>query len=564
MERDFVDKIWSQTKRKNDPYKDLLELRKKSYEEYKRESYIKLQNELEKIGAVDNIIKTKKVINLIDSFKQSSKSRSGRNLELFISKILTQYNISFYEQQHNGITGDFIFEVKGKMIILSIKNTLRERWKEFLADLNQKQSEVFILTLDDISPSLLEKLRKHKIRVINHDVSFKDFLLNIKMTETKVNLSLNFIDLFCGAGGMSVGFEKEDFVPLIGIDSNLKAIETYKINRSEDCKVLCDNIKNISANQIQELVENQNVHLIVGGPPCTSVSMAGKRDPNDIRNTLFMDFIRMVRYFKPQIVVMENVVGLLSAKDKEGKLIIDSIIAEYKEAGYRVKYKKMNAYDYGVPQKRKRIIFVCVRDDIEKEYFFPEGKAKKKNVGSVLEEKVDDKYYFSQKMVEGFRKRKEANRNNGKGYGYQILNPEEPSYTISARYYKDGAEAIVDDNGRWRKLTEREVARIQTFPEDYKFSGNSSDVYTQIGNAVPCLLAASIAKSIKDFLKGVKLEVKTEDYVDEVSYQLTYSDLLSYNKTELINFCKTHKIVGYSKYKKGELVEYIKEKLELD
>lgn len=227
----------------------------------------------------------------------------------------------------------------------------------------------------------------------------------------------------------------------------------------------------------------------------------------------------------------------------------------------------MNSADYGVPQKRNRVIFVCIRSDITKEYIFPSPTHENNHisVGSILEDDVPDKYTLSEKMVSGFIKRKTENKKNGKGFGFQVLNPDQPSYTISARYYKDGADALVNLGGdSYRKLTEMEVSRIQTFPEDYEFVGNSSEIYTQLGNAVPCLLAEVIATSIKEFLSNMTLTYCVSKKKDIVDYKLEYNDLLSYNKTELVNLCKSKNIIGYSKYKKGDLVEYIVKKLNIN
>ena len=123
-------------------------------------------------------------------------------------------------------------------------------------------------------------------------------------------------------------------------------------------------------------------------------------------------------------------------------------------------------------------------------------------VGTILESEndVDPSYFHSPAMVEGFKRRKAKNLAEGKGFGWQILKPDLPSYTLSARYWKDGSDAIVQHGERYRMLTLKEAAAIQTFPKDYEFCGSKKDVYTQIGNAVPCLLARAIAFELKQHL----------------------------------------------------------------
>lgn len=559
MEQQFVDQVWNSHPRMSNPYDELVSLRKKSYEMYKQRKLAEVQTALQQLGPIDSIIKTKQVINIVDSFKQTSKSRGGINFELFIAKIFDYYGVVYHRQKLKHLKGDFIFERCGKYIILSVKTTYRERWKQLADDIQDGVSEVYTMTLETIVPTTIESIHKLGIKIIEHDISLKEFIWYLKgMSADK----LNTIDLFCGAGGLSQGFETAGFTTLLGMDSNITAVDTYQLNYPH-AKTICDNIKAVSANQVDDIIDHQCVNLIIGGPPCTSVSMAGRRDPSDTRQTLFFDFIRMIKYFMPQVVVMENVPGLLSAKNPTGGRVFDDILSNYQEIGYKVYYQKLNAYHYGVPQKRQRVFFVCIRDDIKKEYTFPPPIAADQRlvVRNILEDTVDQKYYLSQKMVDGFIKRKNDNQANGKGYGYQLLDLDQPSYTISSRYYKDGSDALLDTPNGWRKLTEVEVARIQSFPADYKFAGTAAEIYTQIGNAVPCLLAQHIAQSVKDFLADVPLISRKTGGTDEIEFTLTYNDLLSYNKTELINLCKRNNIKGYSKYRKNELIEFLRTEL---
>ena len=328
-----------------------------------------------------------------------------------------------------------------------------------------------------------------------------------KHTEKK----LNMIDLFCGAGGLSEGFMQAGFNVLLGIDSDYKFIETFKKNHP-DSIALCKDVRKISAKKIKQIIGKRKIHVVAGGPPCQSFSIAGRREPNDPRDSLFMEFVRIVNEIQPNYFVMENVNGIKSKKLKNGKRAMSVILEEFKQIGYKVKYKTLNSADYGVPQKRRRVILIGSRKDSDmpfppkthsqKPYMKIEGMMVNKwvPVKDVLlgKDEAPKNYFHTQRMIDGFINRRKKNIERGYGFGWQILDPDKPSYTISARYWKDGSDALVKySEDEVRMLTERECARIQSFPENYKFVGNKRDVYTQIGNAVPVLMAKAIAEEIK-------------------------------------------------------------------
>ncbi len=321
----------------------------------------------------------------------------------------------------------------------------------------------------------------------------------------------NIVDIFCGASGLSTGFSKEGFNILLGVDLFESAIKTFEKNHP-DSQILNKDIQKVTGKEIKKIIGNKKIDVIVGGPPCQGFSMAGKRQPNDPRNSLFKEYVRFVKELNPEVFVMENVRGLLSMKNQKGKKVIDIILDEFKKIGkYKIEWYKVNTADYGVPQKRNRIFIIGYK----KKYNFKFTKKRynkkgenglKKWVGlkGILQkkEKVDKKYFYSQKLINGFLRRQKMNKKRKMGFGWQFLNPNEPSYTISARYYKDGAEALVKyDNsfkeGSIRRLTPKECALIQSFPISFKFEGSDNEIYQQIGNAVPPLMAKSIAKSIK-------------------------------------------------------------------
>jgi len=317
------------------------------------------------------------------------------------------------------------------------------------------------------------------------------------------------VDLFCGAGGLSEGFRQAGFDILLGIEADATAAATYQKN-NPGTQLIVKDIRTVSTKEIRKMIKNRKVNVIVGGPPCQGFSMAGRRIPSDPRNSLFREYIRIVNVVRPSVCIMENVRGLLSMKTPHGARVIDVILTEFSNAGYIPRLHSINTADYGIPQRRYRIFIIATKEGIKFEFPKPthseKGLAKDgrrlkvwKGIRGILRapEKVDRDYYYSEKLIRGFRRREKANKLRGLGFGWSFLNPDKPSYTISARYYKDGAEALVkysDDN--IRMLTENECAGIQTFPRTYKFFGSSRSMYRQIGNAVPPKMAGIIAREV--------------------------------------------------------------------
>ncbi len=323
------------------------------------------------------------------------------------------------------------------------------------------------------------------------------------------------IDLFCGAGGLSEGFHQAGYEILLGIDNIEIFMETFRKNHKKSIS-LCEDIKKISSKEIKEMIKGKKVDVVIGGPPCQGFSMAGRRDSKDPRNSLFMEFIKIIKELNPDFFVMENVRGILSMKTSKKKPVIDIIEKEFKKTGYKMKYRVLTSSDYGVPQKRQRVIFIGTNTGKEIDHPKPTHSKKpyrtlggKKilpwvTVGKVLMNKkeIDKIFYHSQKMIDGFNKRKKKNSAKGYGFGAQFLKMDKPSYTISARYWKDGGDALVKySDNEIRMLTPLECARIQSFPDTFKFAGSKRVIYTQIGNAVPPLLAKAIAMEIKKYIR---------------------------------------------------------------
>ena len=312
--------------------------------------------------------------------------------------------------------------------------------------------------------------------------------------------TFNVLDLFCGCGGMSKGLTDAGLNVIAGIDIWDKAIENY--NKNFLHKAYCEDLTSLPPEKFNSLYnkENKNIDIIVGGPPCQSFSIAGKRDKNDPRNTLFMEYVKYLDYFKPKAFIMENVIGMLSKKTENGEKVI-TIIMEELTKNYNCIINKLYASDFEVPQNRRRTIIIGIRKDLKIIPKEPEPIIQlvkdRIPVRTILipRETVTNKYYLSEKALLGIANKKGVSKEKGFGFGAQMLDFDKPSYTIPARYWKDGYDALVKYNDKEiRRLTILELKRIQSFPDNYILNGSNKDIIMQIGNAVPCKLAYYLGK----------------------------------------------------------------------
>lgn len=237
------------------------------------------------------------------------------------------------------------------------------------------------------------------------------------------------------------------------------------------------------------IVENTIVHN------CQGFSIAGKRNQNDPRNSLFMEYVKYLDFYNPKAFIMENVMGILSMKTENNESVID-IILSHLQKRYNCIICKLYASDFEVPQNRRRIIIFGVRKDLNIIPIQPETIIKTKNeripVKSILlqREDVDASHYLSPRAITGINNKKQKSLLNKNGFGAQFLDMEKPSYTIPARYWKDGCDALVKySDTEIRRLTILELKRIQSFPDDYIILGSKKEIIMQIGNAVACRFA---------------------------------------------------------------------------
>ena len=311
------------------------------------------------------------------------------------------------------------------------------------------------------------------------------------------------VSLFSGAGGLDLGFKKAGFKIVWANDFDKDAVATYKENIGNEC--ICGDISEIDSADIPEC------DVIIGGFPCQGFSVANtKRNVLDERNKLYLQYIRVLKAKKPKFFVAENVKGILSLGHGA---VIQAIINDFSEAGYNVKYKLLNAADYGVPQTRQRVIIVGVRKDIKVEFEYPkpthskDGKNGLRKWVSVSEafENIPDPDGPDANTVPNNEYSKYKLLLNGY-LGKRPVNPDKPAPTVTARGDRKGGVVVLPHPSRTRRMTVRELATIQSFPLDFSFVGSRTDCYRQIGNAVPVLLAEAVAKSLMIKVKEVSDE----------------------------------------------------------
>lgn len=305
------------------------------------------------------------------------------------------------------------------------------------------------------------------------------------------NAKYTQIDLFAGIGGTRLGFQltgKTKSVFSSEIDKF--AIKTYEANFGEKPH---GDITQIDEKQIP------NHDILVGGFPCQAFSQAGKKlGFSDIRGTLFFDVARIIKEKRPKAFLLENVKNLVSHdKGKTFSVIVDTL----KELGYYVDCQLLRARDFGLPQNRERIYIVGFdKQQVHnyKEFKMPIPPMHATAVGNILENNVNEKYTISDKLWEGHQRRKTEHKEKGNGFGFSLFNADSPyTNTISARYYKDGSEILIEQKGKNpRKITPKEAARLQGFPDNFIIPVSDTQAYKQFGNSVSVPVVKAIADNI--------------------------------------------------------------------
>ncbi|MDB5189015.1 MAG: (Cytosine-5-)-methyltransferase [Candidatus Nomurabacteria bacterium] len=305
--------------------------------------------------------------------------------------------------------------------------------------------------------------------------------------------SFKMIDLFAGIGGIRLGFESIGGECVFTSEWDEAAQKTYQANFSE---LPYGDITKINPDDIPSF------DVILAGFPCQPFSQAGKKlGLADTRGTLFFDIAKIIEHHKPTVVFLENVKRF---KSHDGGRTFETIKAVLEGLGYEVYAQVLNAKDFGVPQNRERIYIVGFLGKTN--FSFPKPLGIKTRLGDILEKNHDPKYTISDKLWAGHQRRKKQHREKGNGFGYSLFNEDsEYTSTISARYYKDGSEILIEQEGKNpRKLTPREAARLQGFSDDYILSSSDSQAYKQFGNSVAVPVIKALARQIDKALKELK------------------------------------------------------------
>lgn len=311
------------------------------------------------------------------------------------------------------------------------------------------------------------------------------------------------LSLFSGIGGTEIGFQggfdylgkKYDRLPtklVFANDIDKGAREIF--NANFEIKSNGTDIRKLNIYSLPE------ADIVTGGFPCQSFSVSATNPPRlgikDSRGQLFFDMNKVIQIKNPKVFVAENVKGIFSANDgKAFPLIIDT----FKNSGYNVYYHLFHAEQYGVPQKRQRVFIVGFRKDLNVKFSFPDPLINKTEnyipLKKILQKNVDEKYYFSQRAVQGMRKTKNSkSMNKGRAQNINL-----PCNTVGAHLAKvslNSTDPVLMEHGRYRRFTPREVARIQSFPETYNLIGSQTQQYKGLGNAIPPVLMWYIANSI--------------------------------------------------------------------
>lgn len=346
-------------------------------------------------------------------------------------------------------------------------------------------------------------------------------------------MTLKIASLFSGGGGTDIGFQGGfDFLEKHYNKQNVEIVYANDIeNAANDMFELnfgitpdSRSIRDVESHELPEF------DILTGGFPCQSFSVSAQNPKRlgikDERGTLFFEMVRILKDRQPKAFLAENVKGILSANKREA---FPLIIEEFEKAGYNVTYKLLLAADYGVPQKRERVFIIGIRRDLDLEFEFPEIVIEDENdhvpLSKVLEDDVSDKYTFSERAVQGML-RSRTSKSMNKGRAQDITKPCNTVSSHLAKVSLNSTDPVLFEDGKYRRFTPREVARIQSFPEEYKLIGSEGAQYRMLGNAIPPVMMWYVADALLKTLNGVKKTKKKQTLVYEQT--LLFEDIVSY------------------------------------
>lgn len=333
---------------------------------------------------------------------------------------------------------------------------------------------------------------------------------------------MNVISLFSGCGGLDLGFERAGFNIPVANECDKAIWETFKINHPKT-KLIESDVRQVTKEDIAQYLDEE-VDGIIGGPPCQSWSEAGAlRGIEDERGQLFFDYIRILKEFEPKFFLAENVSGMLANRHSEA---VQNILNLFGEAGYDVTLTLVNAKDYGVAQERKRVFYIGFRKDLNIRFVFPHGSTedadKKLTLRDIIWDlqntavptglknhhnpaAINNNEYFTGDYSTIFMSRNRVKSWDEQAFTVQAsgrqcqLHPQAPKMV---KFSKNDCRFVEGKEKLYRRMTIREVARVQGFPDDFQFIyDDANNAYKMIGNAVPVNLAYEVAISIKTALE---------------------------------------------------------------
>lgn len=359
--------------------------------------------------------------------------------------------------------------------------------------------------------------------ISNVDLTIKNIIKTITISKLDEHIfamaqPIKVLSLFSGCGGMDLGFKggfgiydknypKNPYEIIFANDIEEHATQTYNHNFGHTA--LCDDISNIGFSSLPK------TDIVIGGFPCQDFSHAGKRQGfRAKRGRLYKQMSRVIAYTQPKAFVAENVDGLRTIGKNES--VLNTILTEFEQLGYRVRYSVLNAANFGVPQTRKRIIIMGIRQSLNKSIFFPSAEffeTGNQNRWMSAKEGIDDLWESlgsSTIANHSLRDYSKAKFYPGKRMqGNNKIKADSPSPTIRAEHhgnieahYRSLDDSNPDNPQNWRRLSVRECARLQSFPDDFIFPVSASRAYKQIGNAVPPIMAWHVARALYYSLYG--------------------------------------------------------------
>lgn len=328
---------------------------------------------------------------------------------------------------------------------------------------------------------------------------------------------MKLLSLFSGCGGLDLGFEQAGFEIPVANEFDSSIWQTFRLNHPK-AKLITEDIRNISVDFFSSDIDG-----IIGGPPCQSWSEAGaQRGIKDSRGKLFFDYIRILQAKRPKFFLAENVSGMLSNRHSDA---VKFITERFKRCGYDLTVTLVNAKNYGVAQERKRVFYIGFREDLEVKFKFPRGSTEMDSKKLTLRDVIWDLQFSALPSAQGNFHNEQAINNNEFFTGTfstiymsrnRVKSWDEQAFTVQASgrhcqlhpqapkmifFGQNDRRFVKGKEHLYRRMTIREIARIQGFPDDFKFIYSQiDDAYKMIGNAVPVPLAYEIAVAIRNYL----------------------------------------------------------------